>query len=152
MIDSIICKVRSWLLIKEFGDFSLNEFLKDRITCILIFVRPVLNKPNEWVPPMVGKVKVNFDEVSFSNPRPTRYGCILRHSNGCIILAKGEPIGISDALHVEMMGFLEGLCILKQKDLIESSVEGNSNTVISWGEGKKESSWKLHHLICEARA
>lgn len=34
VIDSILCEVGSWLLVKDFEDFSLNDFLKDWSLCI----------------------------------------------------------------------------------------------------------------------
>lgn len=59
---------------------------------------------------------------------------------------------VSDALHADLMTLLKGLCILKLKGLIYCSVEGDFGTVISWMGGKSRGSWRLHHLICEARS
>lgn len=80
VIDSILCEVGSWLLVKkEFEDCSPNEFMRDWSLCISL---PTKLSPliGDWVPPPRGKVKVNFDEASFGNPGPPAYGCVVRDS------------------------------------------------------------------------
>lgn len=138
VIDSILCEMGSWKLVKKkFENFSLNDFLKDWNVCISPSLRPTPYRPNAWVPPLVGKVKVNFYGTPFGNPGLTAYGCLERfamHHYPC----QGEPIGIVDALYVEMMGLLEALHILKKKEFLECSVEGDSRTVISWGGRRRQ--------------
>lgn len=51
------------------------------------------------------------------------------------MLAKGGPIGISDANYAKFIGLLEGLRMLKYKGFKDYIVEGDSKTVISWGKG-----------------
>lgn len=152
MIDSILCEVGSWLLVKkEFENFSLNDFLKDWGTCILPSLRLATIYHNAWVPTNFGKLKINFDGASFGNPRPIAYGCVFRDLQGIITLAKGGgPIGVVDVLVVELMGLLEALRVLKQKELVDCLMEGDSRMVISWVEGRAKGSWRLLHLIIEA--
>lgn len=103
------------------------------------------------MPPNLGKLKINFDGAFSGNLWPIAYGCVLRDSQGAIILAKGGPIGVADVLLAELMGLLEALHILKQKDLFDCLVEGDAGTVISWVEGKAKGSWRVLHLIYEAQ-
>lgn len=78
MINSILCEVGSWLLVnEEFVDFSLNDFLKNWSLCITSYSCHVSSSYPSWVPPLRGKVKINFDGASFSNPRLVVNGCVV---------------------------------------------------------------------------
>lgn len=99
MIDSILCEVGSWLLVnKLFKDCFMNLFMRDWVSCISMYPRLFHVRSGGWVPPMVRKVKVNFD------------GCIMRDSFGSIIYVKGG--GNGDAIVAEVVGFLESLCMI----------------------------------------
>lgn len=76
--------------------------------------------------------------ASFGNPRMASYGCVMRDSQGVIILVKGGPIGICDANHVETIGLLEALRMLKSGGHNNCYVEGDSMpmTVLGWGRGQ----------------
>lgn len=87
----------------------------------------------DWAPPPKGRVKVDFDGSSFGNSGPAGFGCVMRDSQGSILIAKGNSIGWSDANHVELIGLLEGWRMLKHKGYMDCIVEGDSKTVISWG-------------------
>lgn len=61
MIDSILCEVGSWLFVKEeFKNCSMNLFMRDWVSCISASPRLVQAICGDWVPSMVGKVKVNL--------------------------------------------------------------------------------------------
>lgn len=71
MIDSILCEVGLWLLVRrEFKDCSMNLFLRDWVSCIFSNICSIHVRGGDWDAPMVGKVKVNFDGTS--------YGCIMK--------------------------------------------------------------------------
>lgn len=85
-INSIICEVASWVLMKdEFKSCNLNDIQRDWISCIS--VSPCRTTPFvlEWVPPPKGKVKINFYGASFGNLGPVGYGCLMRDPQGSII-------------------------------------------------------------------
>lgn len=68
VIDSIICEVGLWLMVKkDFKELSLNEFVRDWVTCISISSASKRVKVLELSPSEVGKVKINFDGASFGN-------------------------------------------------------------------------------------
>lgn len=50
------------------------------------------------------------------------------------------------------MGLLSSLGVVKDKGPQDCIVEGDSKTVISWGKGECEGSWRLHHFISEIKA
>lgn len=88
MIDSILCKVGSWLLVtEEFKECYLNVFMRDWVSC-------VSSSPHEfdhvidWVPLRAGKVKINFDGASSGNPEPAGFGCVMRDSRGSVFVVK----------------------------------------------------------------
>lgn len=89
----------------------------------------------EWTPHLVGMLKVNVDGASFGNPGLAGYGCVLRDSDGQIIWVKAGPIGVWNAVFVEVMVMLKGLRLLKAKDLRDCVVEGDSMTMFSWENG-----------------
>lgn len=145
---TIICEVGSWVVVKkEFKGCNLNDMVMDWIC--RISASPSMTTPYvlDWVPPPEVhnnnkqpyppevKVKINFDGASFRNPRLSGYECLMCDSQGSIILAKGGPIGCCDTNHVELIGLLEGLKMLKNKGFYNCIVEGDSKVVISWGRG-----------------
>lgn len=94
VIDSILFEISSWVLLKkEFSAFSLDDMLRKWTSCISIPIHKELGETGEWIPPAAGKVKINFDEVSFGNPGLAGYRCVMRDSQGVITVAKGGPIG-----------------------------------------------------------
>lgn len=61
VIDYIICEVSSWMLTNSvFKGCSLNDMVRDWITCISVY--PVLRNPPilEWVPPLWREVQCEF--------------------------------------------------------------------------------------------
>lgn len=67
--------------------------------------------PMEWVPPSIGEVKIKFDGASFGNLGPVCFGCLMWGHHGSIIIAKGGPIGRTDANLVELIGLLVCGCL-----------------------------------------
>lgn len=61
------------------------------------------------------------------------------------------PLGIGDAILAKVFGLLESLCMIKSINIYECVVEGDSKTVISWGNGNGGGSWRVNHFICEIR-
>lgn len=107
---------------KELGDLHFHPIQREIVVV------------GNWTPPLGGKVKINFDGVSFGNPGLTRYGCVMRYSQGIIIIAKGGPIGVGDSNKAETVGLLESLRIFKSAGYKDCTIEGDSKTAISWGE------------------
>lgn len=134
VIDSIIMVIGPWVMVKkEFKHCTMNDFIRDWVSCISMTIRSWYKRGGEWLPLGDGILKVNFDGASFGNPGPTRYGCIMRDSLGSVILVKGGPLRRSDATQAEC------------------TVEGDSNTMIMWAKGKNGGSWWLKHYINEIR-
>lgn len=90
VIDSIVCQINSWVLVKkEFNNCSINDVIRDWVSCISDF-NGVNNDPLlDWIPPIFGKRKVNFDVASVRNPRPVAYGYVMQDSQGHVIRFKG---------------------------------------------------------------
>lgn len=44
---------------------------------------------------------MNFDGVSFGNPGPMAYECVMRDSQSHILWVKGASIGSCDSTHAE---------------------------------------------------
>lgn len=95
---------------------------------------------------------MNFDGASFGNPGMAGYGCVIRDSQGAIILVKGGPIGISDANHAKTIGLLEALRMHKSGDHQDCYVEGDSMTVLGWGRGQTQGSWRLSFHLRDQRS
>jgi len=129
-------KVSSWVLVKkEFKSWNLNDMIRDWMSCILGSPYIVSSLVLDWISPLEGQVKINFDGASFGNLGPAGYGCLMRDSQGSIISIKGGPLRSCDANRAKLIGFFEGLKMLKSKGFFNCSVEGDSKTAISWGRG-----------------
>lgn len=100
---------------KEFSKCSLNDMVRDWVSCISMSNGGILHSSLEWSPSECGFYKVNFDGASFGNPGSATFGCVMRDSHGFIIWGKGGHIGVSDAIHAETMELLEGLKLAKCK-------------------------------------
>lgn len=69
VIDSIVCEISLWVLVKkEFKNCSINDMARDWVSCIMSYngVKHVPSLP--WIPPELGRFKVNCDGASFGNP------------------------------------------------------------------------------------
>lgn len=77
------------------------------------------------------------------------FGGVMQDHLGNIITAKGGSIGMADSNMAEMVGLLEGLRILKKSGHMGCVIEGDSRTVISWGQGSSRASWRVAHFIQE---
>lgn len=44
VIDSIVCEISSWVLVKEFQNCSMNDMVKDWVSCILGY-RTTMHSP-----------------------------------------------------------------------------------------------------------
>lgn len=152
VIDSIICEVSSWVLVKDKSkSYSLNDMVRDWRTCIsggLGHPPPILG---EWNPPPMRKYKINFDGSSFGNPGPASYGCIMRDHGGAICLVRGVSLGHCNTIEAELIGLLISLKLLKDKGHYDCIVEGDSKSVVSWGKGESLGSWRLRHFIHEIK-
>lgn len=132
VIDSIVCEINSWVLVKkEFSNCSLNDMVRDWVTCITN-----LNNANHvpslsWNPLEVEIYKFNFDGASSGNLGPSAFGCIMRDTNGQIMGVKGSLFGLTNAIHAEAMGLLEGLKLARDKGIKGCIIEGDSSLVIS---------------------
>lgn len=63
----------------------------------------------EWMPPPVGKRKINFNGSSRENLDPAAFGCIVRAELGQIVMVVSGLLGFCNATKVELMGLLVGL-------------------------------------------
>lgn len=79
VIDSIISETSSWVLVNnDFKHYSLNDMMRNWVTCILVPLHWKHVLVLEWVPPLDGKVKVNFDGALLGNLGLAGYGCVMR--------------------------------------------------------------------------
>lgn len=77
VIDSIVCEISSWVLVKkEISNFSLNDIVRDWVTCIKDLNVAQKVPPFSWNPPDVGTFKINFDGASCGNPGLFGFGCV----------------------------------------------------------------------------
>lgn len=120
MIDFILHETSPWVLRgKGIKDCSMNDMIRNWVTCISISLHKKHALALEWVPPIGGMAQIDFDGASFGNPGLAGYGCVMHDSQGHIMLSKGVPIGIINANHVELIGLLEGLRMLESKGFKE---------------------------------
>lgn len=153
VIDSIICKISSWVLVKkEFINCSLNDLIRDWMSCISDSNGAIIAPIQKWNPPDIGKSKVNFDGASFGNLGSAAFSCVMRDFQGHIIGVKRRPVGVSDTIHAETIGFLEGFKLAKGKGIRDCIMEGDSLTVISWEREDSCGSWRMHHYIAEIKS
>lgn len=86
VINSIVCEISSWVLEKkEFSSRSLNDLVRDWVTCIKDLNVTCKVHPLCWNPPKVGIFNVNFDGASCGNPGPSSFGCVLRDASGHVM-------------------------------------------------------------------
>lgn len=146
-IDSILCEVGSRIMVsKEFNELSLNDFMRDWVSGI----SPSTSKAREpmKVPLCVGKVKLNFDGLSFGNPGPAGFGCVACDDLSDMVFVLCGPLGRCDSTKAELFGLLEGLHMLKELGIYGCPVVGGSKVVVS---GKCEGSWQLIHYVHKVR-
>lgn len=63
-----------------------------------------------------------------------------------VIFVVYGPLGSCNSTKAEMVGLLEGLCILNELGIQGCEVKGDS-TVISWGRDRCEGRWQLTYLV-----
>lgn len=73
----------------------------------------VLLQVMRWSPPLIGKLKLNFDGYSRGNPRLAGYGCIIRDNFNNVVLVVSGPMYLCDSTKVELLGLSIGLQDLK---------------------------------------
>lgn len=108
--------------------------MRDWMACILDVSGRVNPPPPFWSPPQCGLFKVNFDGASFRNPGPAGYGCLMHNHNGVVLMVKSGPLGHCDTIEAGLIELLHSLHLLKVKGVQKCIVEGDSKTVISWGQ------------------
>lgn len=94
---------------------------------------------------------MNFDGASKGNPGLAGFGCIIRNNLADIIRAYCGPLGNCDSIKAEALALLLGLRELRRLGLAQCIVEGDSQTVISWGSGRGDISWHLAPIFYEIR-
>lgn len=86
VIDTTVFETSSWVLVKkEFSNCSLNDMVRDWVSCISISNGGISHPYLEWSPPDSGIYKVNFDRASMGNPDPAAFHSVMRGSDGFII-------------------------------------------------------------------
>lgn len=153
VIDSILCEVGSWLIVrKEFNDILLNPFMSDWVACICSHSIKNRSIGAEWKLPREGNIKLNFDGSSMGNLGSSGFLCTARNDQGKFLFVKCGPLGINCSNAAEIMGLLQGLRMFKARRWYGCQVEGDSKTMSSWASGKGVGSWHWHHYIKEVRA
>lgn len=129
-MDSIICKISYWVLVKkEFSNCSLNDMVRDWVTCVkdlnIVHHMPSLC----WNPLEVGLYKVNFDGASCGNLGPSTFGCVLRDANGhgC----QWWSAWCDGCYPRENHGVVGMLKLARDKGAMGCFIEGDSYSVIS---------------------
>lgn len=94
VIESIVCEINSWVIVKnEFASYSLNDLVRDWVTCIRDFNVACVAPPLRRNSLDVGTFKVNFDVASRGNPGLLGFGCVFRDANGHVMGVKGWSVG-----------------------------------------------------------
>lgn len=82
VINCIVCEISSWVLVKkEFNFCSLNDMVRDWVSCISDSNEIDIGSLQRWNPPDIRKCKVNFDSTSFGHSGPAAFGCVMRQGN-----------------------------------------------------------------------
>lgn len=102
-----------------------------------------IRKDVSWKPLPQGVLKINFDGASKSNPDPTRYRCAVHNHDGILHKVLSGSLGICDSTMAETKSLFKGLKELKKMGISGCIIEGDSEVVISWDQGKDCNSWHL---------
>lgn len=116
---------------KEFHGLPLSLFLCNLFSAISWFSYEARFVPLDWVLPLDGALKLNFDGASKGNPGPAGFGYVLRNHSDKVIRAV-HGLWVSDSTIVDIMGLRE----IRRLDVSGCFVEGDSNVVIKWGGGQ----------------
>ncbi|XP_077232486.1 uncharacterized protein LOC143869814 [Tasmannia lanceolata] len=105
----------------------------------------------QWVNPPVGFSKLNFDGSSLGNPGPAGIGGVLRNSEGDVVQAFSEPIGVADSTEAEVRAAYQGFLMLGSERVANTIVEGDSVNVIRWLKGSVNPPWRFLRLFDEIK-
>lgn len=116
----------------------------------LAWILPLIKKVNlVWSLPPVGILKMDFDGASKGNLGLAGFGCIIQNNSSYIIRSYCGPLGNCDSIKAKAMALLLGLRELRRLGMVQCIVEGDSQTVISWGSGRGDISWRLAPIFYE---
>lgn len=125
----------------------LSDLLRDWPSC---FISSAPLKPlcRPWCFSTLGALKLNFDRLSFGNPGPVGFGCIIR-DHAKILWVVCVPLGVYDSIKVEVVALVMGLREIEDMEVRGCLVEGDSKVVVQWGLKRSLGSWHLAHPILE---
>ncbi|XP_020520359.1 serine carboxypeptidase-like 47 [Amborella trichopoda] len=92
-------------VIWAFSGISANSFLS-QCENILYLQPQKLQRPNNWLPPPEGIIKLNFDDCSLGNPGPVEAGGVFRDHHRNILFTYSEHLGYEDSQYAEAMALL----------------------------------------------
>ena len=99
--------------------------------------------PCEWLPPLVGFVKLNFDGCFLGNLVQLGIWGLIRDHYSRVLRAFFKPTGQGLAIEVEILAHLEGWLLVKALGFFNFLVEGDYAIVISWATKKERGRWKF---------
>lgn len=109
----------------------MTDFMHDWKTSISLFTPKKSSSVRSWCHPPPSVLKLNFEGSSFGNPGPSGFGCVVRDSDGKIVMTVAGPIGVADSTKAEAMGLLMGLREIRDLHSCDSLVEGDTVVVVS---------------------
>jgi hypothetical protein len=96
----------------------------------IIVVRHLQCSPRLWSPPPTGFIKINFNGASKGNLGPTRFGVVLRNSEGEILYLTTGYLGENKNNATELSSLLKGLNIALDNHYQRIIAEGYSQIII----------------------
>ena len=155
-LDSVKFRVALWF--KNYGPGSSCDLtllmldLNERCTDDM---RSKVRRKEVWMPPANNELCFNVDGSSRGNPREAGIGGVLRDFSGKVLCLFSVYVGVVDSSTVEVME------IHKACQLISSNIRlvnrtitiiSDSNSAVSWVNGKDFGNFKLVNLIYDIRS
>lgn len=129
---------------------SLFDFVCDWVTTISCSKHPKSIHPHQICASLShGYLKLNFDGAYKGNTGPAGMVVGLGISNGIVCKVLCGPLGHCNSTKAEAQSMLIGLKEFKKMKVFGCIIEGDSEVVIGWGQGKECLSWRMWRTVYE---
>ncbi len=127
--------VERWGIQEGFNHFDNSKVLKRQKT--------------KWEPPTSTQLKLNFDGAAKGGIGAA--GGVLRDRNGDVLLVYSENVGGGSNNLVEAMALLWGLQLIREMQIKEITMGGDSKLIIDLVKGVSKPSWNILNVTRDIR-